>query len=105
MRNTQIEKALNRKMRPRYLGPLVVLGWNKGGAYILCELDGSTFARPIAVYRLIPYFARQKIDLPDINAIIDVPEARMKQLFDSNQEDTLDELPDNEGDHNEAELA
>ncbi len=82
MRNTQIEKALNRKMRPRYLGPLVVLGQNKGGAYILCELDGSTFARPIAAYRLIPYFAWQKIDLPDINAIIDVPEARMKQLLD-----------------------
>ncbi len=57
------------------------------------------------VYWLIPYFVQQKIDLPDINAIIDMPVARMKQLLDSNQEDTLDELPDDEGDHNEVDLA
>ncbi len=63
------------------------------------------FARPIAVYWLIPYFAWQKIDLSDINVIINVPAVRIKQLLDSNQEDTLDGLPDNEGDHNEAELA
>ena len=50
MRHTQIEKSLNRKMRPRYLGPLVVLSRNRGGAYILCELDGSVFHRPIAAF-------------------------------------------------------
>ena len=43
IRNTAIEKALNRKMRARYLGPLVVLARNKGGAYIICELNGSVF--------------------------------------------------------------
>ena len=37
--NTAIEKSLNRKMRARYLGPLVVLARNRGGAYILAELD------------------------------------------------------------------
>ncbi|SJL18773.1 uncharacterized protein ARMOST_22373 [Armillaria ostoyae] len=105
MRNTQIEKALNRKMRARYLGPLVILGRNKGGAYLLCELDGSTFARPVAAFRLVPYFARKKIDVPDINAIIDVPPERINDLFASTDDGTLDELPDQEGAHNEAELA
>ena len=50
VRNTAIEKALNRKMRARYLGPLVVVSRNKGGAYIICELNGSVFDRPIAAF-------------------------------------------------------
>ena len=54
--NTAIAKALNCKMRARYLGPLVVLARNKGGVYIICELNGSVFDRPVTVFRVIPYF-------------------------------------------------
>ena len=104
MHNMQIEKALNRKMRARYLGPLVILGRNKGGAYLLCELDGSTFARPVAAFRLVPYFARKKIDLPNINAIIDVPPERINDLFASTDDGTLEGLTDTEEGHEEAEL-
>ena len=57
VQNTTIEKALNRKMRPRYLGPLIVLARNKGEAYIIAELDGLVFDRPIAAFHIIPYFA------------------------------------------------
>ena len=78
MCNTAIGKSLNRKMRPRYLGPLIVISRNFGGAYILCELDGSTLHRPVAAFRLVPYFARKSIPLPENFADIDT--ARLREM-------------------------
>ncbi len=78
IRNTQIEKSLNRKMRPRYLGPLIVMSRNRGGAYIVCELDGTVLDRPIAAFRVIPYFARRSIQAP--NDIRDISTARLREM-------------------------
>ena len=94
MRNTAIEKSLNRKMCPRYLGPLVVVSRNKGGTYIICELDGTVFDRPIAAFRIIPYHARKSIALPDI--ALDISTARLREMEESNitgadSEDTIDD--------------
>jgi hypothetical protein len=60
MRNTQIEKSLNKKMRARYIGPLIVVSCNYGGAYILTELDGTVLHRPfvyspISLINLSPF--------------------------------------------------
>ena len=93
--NTAIEKALNRKMRPRYLGPLIVISRNKGGAYILAELDGSVFNQPFAAFRVIPYFARTKLDIPDLQHLIDISEARLTEMkqsvtTDPNEDDSDD---------------
>ena len=78
MRNTRIEYDLNRKMRPRYLGPLLVVSRNQGGAYIIAELDGSVFDRPVAAFRLIPYFPRNRILIPD--GILDVDKQRLSDM-------------------------
>jgi hypothetical protein len=78
LRNTTVEKHLNRKMRPRYLGPLIVISRNFGGAYILCELDGSVLHRPVAAFRVIPYFARTSIPLPD--GFIDIDTKRLREM-------------------------
>ncbi|KAJ3510089.1 hypothetical protein NLJ89_g4871 [Agrocybe chaxingu] len=83
VRNTRIEKSLNRKMRARYLGPLIVISRNKGGAYILSELDGTLFDRPIAAFRVIPYFARTSITLPPLDELLDVSRARLQELKNS----------------------
>jgi hypothetical protein len=83
VRNTAIEKALNRKMRARYLGPLIVISRNKGGAYIVAELDGSVLDRPIAAFRVIPYFARTSLDIPPLDDLIDISTQRLAQMEDS----------------------
>lgn len=42
MRNSQVEKEMNRKSKNRYLGPFVVVKQVTGGSYELSEMDGST---------------------------------------------------------------
>ena len=55
IQNTAIEKSLNRKMCTRYIGPLIVISHNRGGAYIISELNGSVFDHLIATFHIIPY--------------------------------------------------
>jgi hypothetical protein len=78
MCNTQVEKSLNRKMHPRYIGPLIIISRNYGGAYILAELDGTVLHRPIAAFRLLPYFAHKNIPLPD--ELIDIDTACLREM-------------------------
>ena len=91
IRNTAVEKALNRKMRARYLGPCIVISKNRGGAYIVAELDGSVFDRPVAAFRVIPYFARTKLTLPSLEELIDISQERLEQMEDSLPEDPEDD--------------
>jgi len=98
IRNTAIEKALNRKMRARYLGPCIVVSRNKGGAYVVAEMDGSVFDRPVAAFRVIPYFARTNLVLPALDQLLDISQARLTQMEDSlpaDPEDDDDDLDDN----------
>ena len=54
--NSRIEKELNRKTKPHYLGPMVVIRRTTGGTYILSELDGTVSRLHYAAFRIIPYF-------------------------------------------------
>ena len=82
IRNTAIEKALNCKMWPQYLGPLMVISRNKGGAYIISELDGSVFDWPMAAFQVIPYSARQKLKIPPLEELIDISQKWLQELND-----------------------
>jgi hypothetical protein len=91
MRNTQIKKSLNKKMCARYIGPLIVVSRNYGGAYILAELDGTVLHRPIAAFCLLLYFARKSIPLPP--DFIDINDTRLREMehslvADGDEEDT-----------------
>ena len=85
--NTAIEKALNRKMQPRYLGPLIVISRNKGGTYIVSELDGSVFNQPVAAFRVISYSIRQKLKIPSLEELINISQKRLQELKDSKDQD------------------
>jgi hypothetical protein len=98
MRNTQIEKSLNKKMCARYIGPLIVVSRNYGSAYILSELDGTVLYRPIATFHLLPYFPHKSIPLPP--DIIDIDNTHLQEMehsldTDGDKEDTYQNPTDN----------
>ena len=78
-------------MGVRYLGPLIVISQNKGGTYIISKLDGSVFDRPITAFRVIPYFAHQRIDIPPLDKLIDTSARRLCELKDSTTADPNDD--------------
>jgi len=56
--NSCIEKELNCKTKPCFLGPMVVVHRTKGGAYILAELNRAVSRLQYAAFQIIPYLAR-----------------------------------------------
>ena len=92
IQNTTIEKLLNCKMHTRYVSPLIVISQNRGGVYIISELNSSVFNRPIATFHVIPYFAQQCIDIPPLDKLIDITSCWLHKLeetmlSDSDEED------------------
>jgi hypothetical protein len=58
VRNTAVEKELNRKHKPRWLGPMVVVRRTLGGGYICAELSGAISKLRFAAFRLKKFVAR-----------------------------------------------
>jgi hypothetical protein len=87
VQNTAIEKSLDHKMRPRYLGPYIVISHNTGGAYILAKLDSTVLKNTIGTFRVIPYHPRKAIPLPNIFDIIDITRTGLRQCEQLNEED------------------
>jgi hypothetical protein len=96
VRNSQIEKSLNRKMRPRYEGPFIIVSRNYGGAYIIAELDGSLFHRPITAFRIVPYLPRKSITIPDDFGDVDTSRIRELESRDFVESDQLPDFSDHD---------
>lgn len=76
VRNSRISMELDRKSKPRYLGPYVVVRKNRGGAYVLAEMDRSVMKKAFAAARVMPYYARKKIAMP----IVEFTEQSLEEL-------------------------
>lgn len=81
VRNTSVEKSLDRKMEQRYMGPMVVVRRTAGGSYLCCEMNGAMFHGKLAAFRVIPFEQRQKIEIPDnILDLIDLSGEALEEL-------------------------
>ena len=79
VRNTRIEAELNRKSKPRYLGPMVVVRRTKGGAYILSKLSEAISNLKYAVFRIISYHPRSAI-LRTLKNLLEKFDLKLDQL-------------------------
>ena len=53
---------------------------NRGGALILCDLDGTMLADLIATFRCIPYYPQDSIPITDLVDFIDQPLVQVEAL-------------------------
>jgi hypothetical protein len=101
VRNSGEEMKMNRKTKPRYLGPYEVVRRTTGGSYVLKELDGSTLREGIAAFRLLPYVSRH-----DKKVLKEVAKVAAEERDESGSDDdwfTNSEGSDYEGSEEEEE--
>jgi hypothetical protein len=62
---------------------MIVLQRNEGGTYVLAEMDGSVYGKRVAAFRVVPYYQRHAIELPeDLSELTGVPESALDNLPD-----------------------
>ena len=88
VRNTAIESSLDKKMKPRYTGPMIVVADNNGKSYIVAEMSGAVWQQKVGKFRVLPYFPRNRIEIPKgIMAIIDTDQAGLDRIRAQPEED------------------
>ncbi|EEB99883.1 hypothetical protein MPER_00321 [Moniliophthora perniciosa FA553] len=89
VRNTSIEKSLDKKMKPRYQGLYVIVRRTKGGSYIVAEMDGTVLKEKVAAFRVVPHRLRYgPVILPeDLLRALDAGTEELDNLEEAIEED------------------
>lgn len=107
VRNTAVEREMNRKHKPRYLGPYEVVRRTYNGAYVIKELNGDISRESVAAFRLLAYdpasrdiasMASDPIQaLGEVQTTRNLGEQDLEELipFDDNDQEDMDS--DDEG--------
>ena len=89
VRNTAIEKSLDKKMKARYLGPMVIIRRTKGGSYVVAEMNGALWQQKVGAFRCVPYYVRESVELPEnILEWLDVSEEGLQKILNSKEIDS-----------------
>jgi hypothetical protein len=96
IRNTRVKEALNRKTKPRYLGPMRVVRKTIGTSYIVSELDGARSQLRIAGFRVVPYFARSQSSVSVTTDTLDDKEEEDDTFDDPEDVDFFESLSEEE---------
>ena len=77
---------MDKKMKPRYLGLMIIIARLKGGSYVIVELDGSVFHQKVATFRVIPYFVRMEIEMLDnLEELINISKTTLKRIEETDK--------------------
>jgi len=88
VKNLAIEMLADRKMKLRYLGPIVVMRKLQGDTYILAELDGSVWQNKVAAFRVLPYLSRKKLDFnSEVKDLLDASKINLQELIAESDRD------------------
>ena len=98
MRNTAIEKNLDRKMHLQYRGPLVVICRMCRGNFIVTEMNGTVYKDKVVAWRLLPHYKHYKpIALPEnIHELIDLTPEQLEHMINEEELDSdlvFDSMP------------
>jgi hypothetical protein len=103
--NSCMEASLDRKTKPRWIGPMVIVHQTTHGAYILAEMDGAISKLRFAAFCVILYHARWRMSL-DLETFFVFPNADEEMELDEDIQETagLEEgVPsDDEEDHSQS---
>ena len=91
--NSWIEKELTRKMKPYYLGLMVVLCRTTGGLYLLAKLDSAISCLCYAAFQLLLYYPCTHIAIP----VMDLTRLNDQELDNFKAEEDVERDDEDEG--------